>query len=134
MNALTLLNAPVALLLGALILTGCQPSTNQAQSPSPTVTPSVSPSPLPSPKVIEPSVKAEVKPSPVETPAAQTQTEATPTPIPEETVAPVQEKSSGYVAGTCKELKAQGLSDFRPGDPNYTSARDRDNDGVACES
>ena len=27
-----------------------------------------------------------------------------------------------------------GLSDFRPGDPNYTSRRDRDGDGIACES
>ncbi|KAM3106174.1 excalibur calcium-binding domain-containing protein [Phormidesmis sp. 146-33] len=124
------LNAPVVIFFGALIITSCQPSTDQAQSP-PTVTPSVSPSPLPSPKVIEPSVKAEVKPSPVET--QLTQTEATPTPMPEETIAPVQEKS-GYVAGTCKELKAQGLSDFRPGDANYTAKRDRDNDGVACES
>ncbi len=125
----------VAILLGASILAGCQPSTNQAQeSPSPAVTTSASPSPSPSPKVVKPSIKAEVKPSPVETPAAQeTPVEATPTPTPEETVPSTQEQS-GYVAGTCKELKAQGLSDFRSGDPNYTSSRDRDGDGVACES
>ena len=41
----------------------------------------------------------------------------------------------GYVSGTCKELAASGVgSDFTPGDANYTSRRDRDNDGVACES
>ena len=41
--------------------------------------------------------------------------------------------SVGYVAGSCKYLKSLGLSRFTPGDPNYTSRRDRDNDGVACE-
>lgn len=48
-------------------------------------------------------------------------------------------KESGLPAasvnGTCKELKESGVgSDFTSGDANYTSARDRDNDGVACES
>ena len=38
-----------------------------------------------------------------------------------------------YIAGSCKYLKSLGLSRFTPGDPNYTSRRDRDNDGVACE-
>jgi len=48
---------------------------------------------------------------------------------------PPVEAQGGYVSGTCKALKASGVgSDFRPGDANYTSARDRDNDGVACES
>lgn len=47
----------------------------------------------------------------------------------------VIETQGGYVSGTCKDLKASGVgSDFRPGDANYTSARDRDGDGVACES
>ena len=47
----------------------------------------------------------------------------------------VVETQGGYVGGTCKELKASGVgSNFTPGDANYTSARDRDNDGVACES
>jgi micrococcal nuclease len=41
--------------------------------------------------------------------------------------------TTGYIPGTCKELKAQGLSRFTPGDPNYTKARDRDGDGIACE-
>ncbi|MGB3766211.1 MAG: excalibur calcium-binding domain-containing protein [Phormidesmis sp.] len=48
---------------------------------------------------------------------------------------PATPANSGYVAGTCKDLKAQGIgSNFTPGDPNYSSSRDRDNDGVACES
>jgi len=42
---------------------------------------------------------------------------------------------SGYIAGTCKSLKAQGLGPFyrSQGDPNYTTKRDRDGDGIACE-
>jgi len=52
-----------------------------------------------------------------------------------EMLMPVVEAQGGYVSGTCKDLKAMGVgSDFRPGDANYTSARDRDGDGVACES
>lgn len=41
--------------------------------------------------------------------------------------------NNGYISGSCKTLKAKGLSQFRKGDPNYTSKRDRDNDGVGCE-
>jgi len=52
-----------------------------------------------------------------------------------EMLMPVVEAQGGYVSGTCKELKAMGVgSDFRPGDANYTLDRDRDGDGVACES
>lgn len=52
-----------------------------------------------------------------------------------QTALPVIETQSGYVSGTCKELKASGVgSDFTPGDANYTSDRDRDDDGIACES
>ena len=47
----------------------------------------------------------------------------------------VVEAGGGYISGTCKELAASGVgSNFTPGDANYTSKRDRDNDGVACES
>lgn len=38
-----------------------------------------------------------------------------------------------YISGTCKYLRSQGLSHFTRGDANYTSKRDRDNDGIACE-
>ncbi len=49
--------------------------------------------------------------------------------------APTTTAPSGYVAGTCAYLKSIGLGNkFRPGDPNYTPERDRDSDGVACES
>ena len=52
-----------------------------------------------------------------------------------ETTLPMVEAQGGYVSGTCKELRASGVgSDFTPGDANYTSARDRDDDGIACES
>ncbi len=55
---------------------------------------------------------------------------------PDETIMPIVEtQGDGYVSGNCKELKASGVgSNFTPGDANYTSARDRDNDGIACES
>ncbi len=47
----------------------------------------------------------------------------------------VEPQGDRYVSGTCKDLKANGVgSNFTPGDANYTSARDRDSDGVACES
>ncbi len=47
----------------------------------------------------------------------------------------VVEVEGSYVSGTCKELRASGVgSDFTPGDANYTQSRDRDNDGIACES
>ena len=47
----------------------------------------------------------------------------------------VEPQGGSYVSGTCKDLKANGVgSNFTPGDANYTSARDRDSDGVACES
>jgi micrococcal nuclease len=45
----------------------------------------------------------------------------------------VSNSNTEYVAGSCSYLKSLGLSSFTPGDPNYTSRRDRDGDGVACE-
>lgn len=41
--------------------------------------------------------------------------------------------SDPFISGSCKELKERGLGPFYEGDINYTSSRDRDNDGVACE-
>ena len=38
-----------------------------------------------------------------------------------------------YIPGSCNLLAKQGLHSFLKGDPNYTNARDRDNDGIACE-
>ena len=67
--------------------------------------------------------------------AAQAEEIAQPQAEESEMAMPLVEAQGGYVSGTCKALKASGVgSDFRPGDANYTSARDRDNDGVACES
>ena len=39
----------------------------------------------------------------------------------------------GFIKGTCASLKKLGLGNFERGDPNYTEARDRDEDGIACE-
>lgn len=48
---------------------------------------------------------------------------------------PIAPVLGGFVSGTCKDLRKQGVgSNFTPGDPNYSSSRDRDNDGIACES
>ena len=49
---------------------------------------------------------------------------------------PAPKNNIGYIPGTCKALKAQGIIGpfYRDqGDPNYTLARDRDRDGIACE-
>jgi endonuclease YncB( thermonuclease family) len=39
----------------------------------------------------------------------------------------------GFIKGSCASLKKLGLGNFERGDPNYTKARDRDEDGIACE-
>lgn len=41
--------------------------------------------------------------------------------------------ASGFVEGSCASLKALGIGNFKPGDPNYTAKRDGDDDGIACE-
>jgi micrococcal nuclease len=46
---------------------------------------------------------------------------------------PTSNSNAGYIPGNCKDLKSLGLSRFTPGDSNYTSRRDGDGDGVACE-
>ena len=52
-----------------------------------------------------------------------------------EMVVPMVEAQGGYVSGTCKELRDSGVgSNFTPGDANYIQQRDRDDDGIACES
>lgn len=38
-----------------------------------------------------------------------------------------------YESLTCSDLKGMGICDIEYGDSNYTSARDRDGDGIACE-
>lgn len=45
----------------------------------------------------------------------------------------IEKTTGGFVAGSCASLKKLGLGNFRQGDPNYNSARDRNGDGVACE-
>ncbi len=64
-------------------------------------------------------------PTPVSTPA--------PVSTPEEhsEVQPVA--VAGISDSTCKEYNALGYGNFTPSDPEYTSRRDRDSDGIACE-
>ena len=89
-------------------------------SPSPVATLSSSPSPVIS------------SPKPITSPTSVSSVSES-TPEPKSEAPPADKETSGYVSGTCKELR-MGLSDFRPGDPNYSASRDRDNDGIACES
>lgn len=46
---------------------------------------------------------------------------------------PASNSNRAYISGSCKYLRSLGLSRFTPGEPNYTSRRDRDGDGVVCE-
>lgn len=41
--------------------------------------------------------------------------------------------TGGFIKGSCASLNELGLGNFERGDPNYTEARDRDDDGIACE-
>ena len=45
----------------------------------------------------------------------------------------IEKGGEKYIAGSCKSLNEKGLGNFRQGSPNYTKARDRNGDGVACE-
>ncbi len=70
-----------------------------------------------------------------ETMAQQQEISQQPVAAEAQTALSVAEPQGGYVSGTCKELAASGVgSNFRPGDANYTPERDRDDDGIACES
>lgn len=69
-----------------------------------------------------------------ETPTYEEAPQPEPIATPDYQAPPASNDGGGYVAGSCAELRSMGLSDFRPGDPNYTSSRDRDGDGIACES
>jgi micrococcal nuclease len=57
------------------------------------------------------------------------------TPKPVQQPAPTSNVAPGeqYYAGTCTELKKRGLGNFPRGSVNYSAARDRDGDGMACE-
>ena len=86
----------------------------------------VSPSPLPV-ATPPPSPVATPSPKPVTSPTSTSNvSESTPEPKveaatlkPKVEATPAAKETSGYVAGTCKQLRSMGLSDIRPGDPNY---------------
>lgn len=47
---------------------------------------------------------------------------------------PIVNTSEVLYFGTCKELTSRGLGNFKLGQSvNYTSSRDKDHDGIACE-
>ena len=45
----------------------------------------------------------------------------------------VEQATPAVSYSTCKEYNNAGLGNFTPSDPEYTSKRDRDSDGIACE-
>lgn len=45
----------------------------------------------------------------------------------------VEQTAPAVYYSTCKEYNDAGLGNFTPDDPEYTSKRDRDSDGIACE-
>ena len=45
----------------------------------------------------------------------------------------VEQAAPAVSYSTCKEYNNAGLGNFTPSDPEYTSKRDRDGDGIACE-
>ena len=119
-------------LLSLGLLYGCGSKDSAiVASPSPVAVVSSSPSPVATPSPSPSTVISSPKPVPSPT-VFSSVSESTPEQKVEAT--PESKETSGYVAGTCKDLRAMGLSDFRPGDPNYSTSRDRDNDGIACES
>lgn len=61
------------------------------------------------------------------------QPSATPSTPPAVTIPVGAPDASGFIEGSCATLKALGIGNFKPGDPNYTAKRDGDDDGVACE-
>lgn len=65
--------------------------------------------------------------------AKQTAPAPTPAPAPVPAGNQVGAATGGYVAGSCTKLKSMGLCGFTAGDPNYTRARDKDGDGIACD-
>lgn len=81
----------------------------------------------------------EVEPEPkIETEAVEPEPEPYVEPEAEAYVEPYVEPEPvntgiAYIAGSCPDLKAQGLGPFYPGDANYTAKRDKDKDGIACE-
>jgi micrococcal nuclease len=61
------------------------------------------------------------------------QPSSTPSSPPAVTIPAGVPDASGFIEGSCASLKALGIGNFKPGDPNYTAKRDGDNDGIACE-
>ena len=70
-------------------------------------------------------------PQTAEEPEIELASEPEPEPIYEPE--PVYTPPARPVYGTCKDYNAAGYGNFVPGDPEYTSRRDRDSDGIACE-
>ncbi len=66
-------------------------------------------------------------------PSSAPQPSATPSTPPAVTIPAGVPDASGYIEGSCASLKALGIGNFKPGDPNYTAKRDGDDDGIACE-
>lgn len=121
----------VLLVIGATIgsLSSPNPEPESAYLYSPEPTEVVEANSVEEPEVEPEPAETEPEPQPelyVEAQAAEPYVEPEAEPEPENI-------GISYAVGTCKELKARGLGPFYPGEANYNSKRDRDNDGIACE-
>ena len=64
----------------------------------------------------------------------QQQSHSQPVATPRQTAPSPQPAPSGPNFSSCKEARAAGYSHMRRGQPGYSQALDRDNDGIACDS
>ncbi|MBW4600533.1 MAG: excalibur calcium-binding domain-containing protein [Calothrix sp. FI2-JRJ7] len=123
------------LIIVTLIIFGCSAPSNEASGNASTQAPT--PALSTTPKTV---FKATVTPTPT--------IESTNTQLPVTTVSPVPSDTQNIPkaptftsnsaippqSGTCKDLKARGISDIDVAANPWASRLDRDNDGVACES
>nr|WP_228025235.1 excalibur calcium-binding domain-containing protein [cf. Phormidesmis sp. LEGE 11477] len=72
-------------------------------------------------------------PAPQATVEPEDEVVSAPEPEPISEPEPVYTPPARPVYRTCKDYNAAGYGNFVSGDPEYTSRRDRDGDGVACE-
>ncbi|WP_327635633.1 excalibur calcium-binding domain-containing protein [Kribbella sp. NBC_00482] len=90
-----------------------QPVRAVVRTPTPTPTPTQSETPTPTPTTSAPTTPA-----------------PTPTVVPKPTPAPT---TTTVVFRSCAEARAAGKAPLRRGDPGYSTALDRNGDGVACD-
>ena len=82
--------------------------------------------------VLTPCTGAAAKPAP-DTPAPVVPADA-PAPVPQVDAPPAQNPAPALAFQTCADARAAGYRNMHRGAPGYSEHRDRDGDGIACES